>query len=155
MDSINVSNVSFVSDRRKEDSKVKWEKCQIWEKFLTHCIILFGYFLASLGLKLQNKEFKIQRHIKAESKPNQNRIRFKSRLDFVCRCIAIGLPHPYRRWVTKRALTVTTTLPWLIGFGINLPIYFGFRPGCLRTRGISLVWRIPRCFGVWWAVHRS
>ena len=48
------------------------------------------------------------------------------------RFVAIILPHSYIRCLTKRALTVSILLPWLIGFAISIPTYFGV--------GAELIW---------------
>ena len=51
------------------------------------------------------------------------------------RFVAIELPHHYKKWLTKRALAGTMILPWLIGFGSTLPIYFGM--------GAIFTWNVP------------
>ena len=41
------------------------------------------------------------------------------------RLTAIVFPHHYHRLITKRALIVMVVLPWCIGLGVNVPLWFG------------------------------
>ncbi|OQV15356.1 hypothetical protein BV898_10462 [Hypsibius exemplaris] len=43
----------------------------------------------------------------------------------VNRFVAIGLPHHYRSWVSRRTLAAMIVAPWVTGFAITLPVYFG------------------------------
>lgn len=71
------------------------------------------------------------------------------------RYVAIQLPHHYANWVRKPVLLAMVLVPWTIGVGSTLPVFFGFGADFVWRPSIGVCLPTPNSNGVYVAVWAS